>query len=152
MMIQESYFFISFAVLILLNCFLLFYIFQLRKRIAGFFSRGGDNLEKVFENQAKNLEKYGNEINGISEKVERLDKMSQISFQKFGIVRFNPFKEVGGDQSFSFAMLNADNSGVVITSHYTREFNRVYAKSIIKGEASHSLSNEEKSAIDKAIS
>ena len=151
MVIQESYFYISLAVLIILNCFLLFHIFQLRKKITGFFSRGGDNLEKVFESQAKDLEKYGSKISEIFEKIEKLDKISKVSFQKFGIVRFNPFKEVGGDQSFSIALLDANNSGVVITSHYTREFNRVYAKSIIKGEASHSLSKEEEKAIDKAI-
>lgn len=66
---------------------------------------------------------------------------------KIGITRFNPFKEMGGDQSFSIALLDEENSGAVITSYYGRELNRVYAKTIQKGVSKQELSQEEKEAI-----
>jgi len=96
------------------------------------------NLEKSFEK--------------LSEGLENLKKESRFSIQKIGIVRFNPFSEVGSDQSFSIALLNGNNDGVVITSIYAREGNRVYGKSIKNGASKYSLSDEEKKAISKAMS
>lgn len=75
----------------------------------------------------------------------------QHAITKIGITRFNPFKEIGGDQSFSIALLDEQNDGVIITSYYGRELNRVYAKSIQDGASEHELSEEEKGAIAKAI-
>lgn len=96
-----------------------------------------------FRNLEKNFEK-------LSEELENLKKESKFSVQKVGIVRFNPFSEVGGDQSFSIALLDGNDNGVVITSLYTREGNRVYGKPIKNGQSSYSLSEEEKQAIEKA--
>jgi hypothetical protein len=73
-----------------------------------------------------------------------------LAIQKLGIVRFNPFKEVGSDQSFSVAFLDDNDNGVVITSHYSREGNRVYGKPIKSGESGYSLSKEEIDAIGMA--
>ncbi|OGM14967.1 hypothetical protein A3A76_05565 [Candidatus Woesebacteria bacterium RIFCSPLOWO2_01_FULL_39_23] len=71
--------------------------------------------------------------------------------QKFGIVRFNPFKEMGGDHSFSIALLDGNHTGFVITGLHTRERTRVYIKNVKKGTPEHELSNEEKSALNKAL-
>ena len=87
----------------------------------------------------------------ISKELADLKKESKFSIQKTGIVRFNPFSEVGGDQSFSVALLDANNDGVVITSLYTREGNRVYGKPIKNSQSGYQLSDEEKNAINKAI-
>jgi len=57
---------------------------------------------------------------------------------------------VGGDQSFSLALLDKRNSGVVITSLYAREGNRVYGKPIKEGTSEYPLSEEEKKAIEEA--
>lgn len=86
----------------------------------------------------------------ISEEVERIKGSQAFSVQKVGIVRFNPFKEVGGDQSFALALLDKNDSGVVITSLYSREGNRVYGKPIKGGVSEHTLSEEEKKAIEVA--
>ncbi len=88
----------------------------------------------------------------LSQDLENLKKESNFSIQKIGIVRFNPFSEVGGDQSFSLALLDGEDSGVVITSLYIREGNRVYGKPIKAGSSVYSLSKEEKEAIEKAKS
>jgi len=71
--------------------------------------------------------------------------------QKVGVVRFNPFKDIGGDQSFSIALLDEEDNGLVITSLYGREGNRVYAKPIEGGQSKYQLSDEEKEAISRAI-
>ena len=74
----------------------------------------------------------------------------QFNVQKVGMIRFNPFSEIGGDQSFSVALLDGKDDGVVITSFYTREGNRVYGKPIKKGESQYALSKEEVKAIETA--
>jgi len=89
-------------------------------------------------------------IENLSQEIERLKKENKFSVQKVGIIRFNPFQEVGGDQSFSVALLDANNDGFVITSLYTRTENRVYGKPIKAGKSEYILSEEEKKAIEKA--
>lgn len=82
-------------------------------------------------------------------------KASQESFQKavsrVGIVRFNPFSEKGSDQSFSVAFLNQHGSGIIVTSHFFKEYNRMYAKPIFQGKSEYPLSEEEKKALEKAM-
>ncbi len=106
-----------------------------------------ENIKEVLE-YLKRLEKSHAEI---TRELAELKEDNKKNLQKIGIVRFNPFKETGGDQSFSIALLDADNDGFVITSHYSREANRVYAKPIEKGVSKYQLSTEEKEAINKAI-
>lgn len=106
-----------------------------------------ENFKQLLK-RFKNLEgKFGN----LSERLEDLRKESKFSVQKLGIVRFNPFSEVGGDQSFSIALLDGNDNGIVITSLYSREGNRVFAKPIKKGESEYSLSEEETKAIQRAM-
>jgi hypothetical protein len=90
------------------------------------------------------------DLERVDQELEDLKKKHSFSVQKIGIVRYNPFSQVGGDQSFSLAFLDEGNDGVVITSHYTREGNRVYGKPIKGGKSDYSLSEEEKQAIIKA--
>lgn len=85
----------------------------------------------------------------ISNKLEELKKKNKFSIQRIGIVRFNPFKKSGGDQSFSIALLDEDKNGVVITSLYGREGNRIFAKPIKKGKSEYLLTEEEKKAIEQ---
>jgi len=90
------------------------------------------------------------DLKKISSEIENIRKESVFSIQKVGVVRFNPFKEVGGNQSFSIALLNGKNDGVIITSLYSREENRVYGKPIKDGKSFHPLSKEEEKAIEEA--
>lgn len=146
------YILIILGVLIVLTIYLSFEVFKLKKRLNRFLKRGEKDLEDVLLNQTQKLGKQGKDINRISLKVSELDKISQKSVQKIGIVRFNPFRDVGGDQSFSIALLDSKNNGFVITSHYYKEFNRVYAKPLNNGDSQYPLSKEEREAIDKAKS
>ena len=66
------------------------------------------------------------------------------------MTRFNPFSEIGGDQSFAFALLDGKNNGFVVTSFYTKEGNRVYGKPIKNGKSQYALSQEELKAVEIA--
>jgi len=107
-----------------------------------------ENFKEILS-QFKDLEKN---FEKLSEELENLKKESKFNIQKVGIVRFNPFAEVGSDQSFSIALLDSNDNGVVITSLYTREGNRVYGKPIKGSTSEYSLSEEEKKAIEMAKS
>jgi len=104
------------------------------------------NLKEVLK-QFKILE---GSFTKLSLEFENLKKKHQFSIQKVGIIRFNPFSEVGGDQSFSLALLDGNDNGLVITSFYTREGNRVYGKPIKNGQSPYALSQEEIKAIETA--
>jgi len=106
-----------------------------------------ENLKEILD-YLKNLKQ---EIERISQELEIFKKQSKLSVQKIGIVRYNPFIESGGDQSFSIALLNSNDDGLVITSLYGREGNRVYAKPIKNGQSEYLLSEEERKAIRQAI-
>jgi len=152
-MIQTALIFICIilGISIALVLFLSFQVIKLRKRLDTFLRRGEEDLGSVLKNLIKESEVQARNIGEIFEKISRLERISEISFQKVGMVRYNPFKEVGGDQSFSIALLNAKNSGFVITSLYMREGTRVFAKPILAGKSEYTLSDEEKCAIQEAL-
>jgi len=83
--------------------------------------------------------------------IKRLELQGKSHVQKIGIVRFNPFKEIGGDHSFSLAILDGDDSGAIITCLHTRERTRLYIKPIKKGKCELELSAEEKKALEKVV-
>ena len=97
------------------------------------------------------FEKLSGDFKKISQELAELKEKNKNNLQKVGMVRFNPFKEGGGDQSFSVAVLDDSNNGFVITSLYSNANNRVYAKPVEKGVSSYTLSQEEKEAISKVI-
>ena len=87
----------------------------------------------------------------LDKKVAGLDEESHFFIQKIGMLRFNPINDTGGDQSFIISLLDAYDTGVVISSLHTRTGTRWYAKKIIEGKGvEHALSAEEKDAILKA--
>lgn len=91
------------------------------------------------------------ELRKVLEEIKELRAESKSSFKKLGLVRFNPFADTGGDQSFTLALLNEKDSGIVVTSLYARTGVRWYIKTIKNGKGmEHDLSKEEKSAIEKA--
>jgi hypothetical protein len=80
----------------------------------------------------------------------RLASDVQRSIQHVGVVRFNPFPDVGGDQSVTIALLDARGDGLVITSLYGRTERRFYAKPVTGRQSSYQLSDEELKAIQRA--
>jgi hypothetical protein len=97
------------------------------------------------------LKKKDKEIKSLSRKIELLEKESKLSIKKIGLVRYNSFSGVGGNQSFSLALLNDNNNGIAITSIYSNEEgSRVYGKPIENGKSNYTLSAEEIQAIKEA--
>lgn len=81
-----------------------------------------------------------------------LPSFPQSAIEKVNLIRFNPFDDLGGDQSFILVLLDSQNTGVIITSLHHRNFTRIYAKTIKEGQGENiTLSKEEKSAILKTI-
>ena len=148
---MEGFFILTLLILIFLIGFIGFYLFRLNRRIDLFFQKGDKNLEEFLSSQAKKLDKQEADLEKVFKEISRLDKISKLSFQKIGLVRFNPFRDVGGDQSFSIALLDLRNNGFIITSIYGRDGNRIYSKSIKDSKSEYSLSEEEKEAIKRAI-
>lgn len=105
-----------------------------------------ENIEEILAS-FDDLKRKVKELEG---EVEEMRKRSRTSIQGVGVVRFNPFSDVGGDQSFSLAMLDGDKNGAVITGFYSREGSNVYGKAIKGGNSDYALAEEEKEAIAMA--
>ncbi|GAC1412874.1 MAG: hypothetical protein NVSMB66_3310 [Candidatus Doudnabacteria bacterium] len=105
------------------------------------------SLEDFIINQSKKINELGSQSNYIEEAIKDLREIQKNSIQKIGMIRYNPFADNGGNLSFSIAILDANNNGVVITSMHGREQNRIYAKPIIQGKSEFPLTTEEEKAI-----
>ena len=103
------------------------------------------------DKEPKNLKEVLKQFEELKKEVRKLSQESKFSVQKIGIIRYNPFSNVGSDQSFSIALLDSNNNGVVISSLFGRDGNRVYGKPIKNGRSEYSLSEEEKKAIYIAL-
>lgn len=88
----------------------------------------------------------------VNKRLNFLEDEGKSHTQKISLVRFNPFKELGGDHSFSLALLDGNNHGVIITSLHTRDRTRVYMKDVKAGKSQIELSANEEKALEGAIS
>ncbi len=128
-------------------------ISKLNKKYRDFMQKlgNGKNIEEDLENymyRVDRVEKQNGEINSI---IKGLDKDLEKCIQKIGIVRYNAFKDVGSDLSFTLALLDENNDGVVLNGIYSREMSNIYAKPVENGKSSYTLSEEEQEAIKKAV-
>ena len=138
-------------ILVALGAFLFWQNRLISRRLNAFFQgRKARDLEEILAQQIKRQMKSEKEIKELFKSSRDLWKIALKSVQKIGIVRFNPFKDTGGDQSFAIALLDNSDSGLVISSLYSREGTRIYSKPIEKGKSKYQLSDEEKMAIEKA--
>ncbi|MFV9510312.1 DUF4446 family protein [Tepidibacillus sp. LV47] len=112
---------------------------------------GNQNLGAFIEEFNQEIETIKKEITVNKEKLDTIFQQVERLKGKVGIIRYNAFGEQGNDLSFSIAILDEKQNGVVITSIYNREQSTVYAKPIENGQSIYRLSNEEKKAIEKAI-
>lgn len=146
--IQLTFFLFS----IFLNIILLIAFFFLKRKI-NFFLQGKNakNLEGSISSLIDDADALHLNLEKMIQEQKKQDKMLQSTIRKMGIVRFNPFNNTGGDQSFAIAFLNSDDSGIIISSLFLREGTRIYAKPIKRLKSSYPLSKEEEEAIKKAV-
>jgi len=111
-----------------------------------------EELKSILDELLGKMEVDGKRINELIKKAKSLEEDGFFHIQKIGLLRFNPFEETGGDQSFTLALLDGQNNGVVVSSLYRRDETRIYCKPVKKGKGTkYELSEEEKEAIKKAV-
>ena len=109
------------------------------------------DLKTILEELLKSLDKEKENLESLGREVQKIRGENVYNIQKVGLVRFNPFAETGGNQSFSLALLDGEDNGFVITSLHSREMTRIYAKPVKKQKADgYELSTEEKQALKSA--
>lgn len=105
------------------------------------------DLIKLLEGIVEKEKNNNQSISEIKAKIEAIEKDDLSHIQRVGFVRFNPFEEMGGDHSFSVALLDGKGTGLVITGLHTRERTRVYVKDVKLGRSDVELSHEERKAL-----
>ncbi|HUD20373.1 MAG TPA: DUF4446 family protein [Patescibacteria group bacterium] len=110
-------------------------------------------LKEVLEVIVKNQKGLQKQTADIERSIKSLVSDGKLHIQKIGLVRFNPFSDTGGSQSFTLALLDGGDNGIVMTSLYARTGNRWYVKAIRAGKGEeYELSKEESRAIQEAES
>jgi len=110
-----------------------------------------DSLESTLASHLARVEAVDQRLTALDAEYKRLAVTNSLASQKISIVRFNPFGDTGGDQSFSLAVLDAHDSGYVLTSIHGRQGTRVYVKPVDFGQSKYKLSKEERQALTQAV-
>lgn len=110
------------------------------------------SLESVIYSLKSELEDSRRQEDVLLKSLTQLKQDFRFAVQKVGLVRFNPFGDGGGNFSFCLALLDQNDTGIVITSMYGREQNRIYTKKIDHGKSDSKLTEEEEQAVEKANS
>ena len=136
---------IGFLILLVMNI-------KLKNKYEKFIQKlgNGKNIEEDLENymyRVERVEKQNAEITGFC---KNLDENMAKCIQKVGIVRYNAYKDTGSDLSFTVALLDEKNDGIVFNGIYSREISNIYAKPVIGGKSEYTLTEEEKNAILRA--
>ena len=137
----------------LLLLLLIFLKYRRLYRAYDFFMRGKDaeTLENTIIALGDEILDLKAEDRANKDAIRVLNKNQRSSLQKFGIVRYNAFKEMGGNMSFALAELDYTNSGFIINTVHSREGCYLYIKTVDCGQTEVLLSAEEKEALEKAL-
>lgn len=150
------YIILSMAVIIVLLFIMIMILFKSIGRLENKYRKlmrgtNNKNLEEMLLEKIDNME----EVKEVSQKAisecERLEEKMKESIQKVAIMRYKAFEDVGSDLSFSIAMLDDKNDGVILTGIYGRQESTTYAKPIDKGISRYDLSEEELYVLNEAI-
>ena len=125
---------------------------RLRRRL-DVLTRGaeGGSLDSVLDAHLQQVFRVARELDELSARSAVLEAANRRSIQRVGLVRFNPFEDTGGNQSFALALTDAQGNGLVISSLHSRTGTRVYAKAIADGRSDGALSAEESEALRLAL-
>lgn len=109
------------------------------------------NILEILNSIIKNQSSFEKNMADLKRSQEIIEDLSSNYYQKTGLIRFNPFSDTGGEQSFILSLLDKKNTGVVISGLYARSGMRWYIKKVVNGKGlEHELSEEEKKAVDSA--
>jgi hypothetical protein len=110
-----------------------------------------ENLMQVLEEHFARIEGLEEAVKMVKKEIEGIKQEDLTHLQRVGLVRFNPFGDTGGNQSFALALLNDHGDGAVISSLHSRETTRIYGKPVKNfDESGFEFSAEEKQAVEMA--
>jgi uncharacterized protein DUF4446 len=117
-------------------------------------TRGADDadLGAVLDAHLDKVFAVARELDDLSARSALLEAAGRQAIQRVGLVRFNPFEDTGGNQSFAMALTDAAGNGFILSSLHSRTGTRVYAKAIASGRSDGALSDEEQAALRLALS
>ena len=140
---------------IILMLIVLVCIFKMRKlyRSYDYFMRGRDaeTLEDIIIGHIQDIQELKSQDRANKDQIRTNNKNMRASFQKFGMIKYNAFKGMGGNLSFAFALLDYTNTGFILNSVHSREGCYLYLKTVDRGQTEISLGNEEKEALEQAL-
>jgi hypothetical protein len=124
---------------------------SLDRRLAG-LTRGveGNSLEDVLHAHLDRVHVLSGQVDALAARAAVLEALQRRAVQRVGLVRYNPFEDTGGNQSFAVALLDALGDGFIVSSLHARSGTRIYAKAIVAGKSEAALSDEEAEALRRA--
>jgi hypothetical protein len=140
------------VILLIITLVLLKSVSNLEKRYRKFM-RGvnNKNLEELIVGYLDKIDEVKGKSEQIASLYNDLDKRIENCIQKTSVVRYRAFDDVGSDLSFSIALLDENNNGVILTGIYGRQESTTYAKPIDKGISRYDLSEEEQQVLKEAM-
>jgi hypothetical protein len=122
------------------------------RRLRG-LTRGEDgrSLEAMLEAHLDKVYSVAREVDELAARSAVLEGVQRKAVQRVGLVRFNPFEDTGGNQSFALALLDANGDGIVMSSLHARTLTRMYGKAVTGGRSEAALSDEESEALRQAL-
>lgn len=121
---------------------------RLKKLFAGTKAK---NLEEVMSLLGGQVKELRGMQDGINNHLKIVDSRLDTSIRNLQTIRFNPFLDAGGNQSFAIALLNDKSNGVILSSLYARDRMSIFAKPIVDGKSEFELSVEEKEVLKKSL-
>ncbi len=109
------------------------------------------NVEELLLEHLKERQELRQQIEQIDERVVALERKIQRSKRHVGLVRFDAFPDIGGNQSFTLAVYDDNGDGAIMSSIVGRADNKVYGKNLVNGKSDHNLTGEEQQAILEAV-
>lgn len=147
------------VILLILVIILLFQVLSCNMRMTRLekkykmFMKGSDaqSLEKSFIRKMNQIDRLYEAKEDHEHSIEFLKKNFNVIFSKYGVEKYDAFEDVGGKLSFALALLDKDNSGLILNAVHSRDNCFLYLKEIVKGESYVMLSQEEVEALRKAV-
>lgn len=139
-------------ILILVTMINIIMLTKINKKYIKFMKQlgNGSNLDEMLRDYLRDVKEIKQDNSEIKAYYTKLDSDIASCIQKVGLVRYNAFRDVGSDLSFAIALLDGNDTGVVLNGLYGSESSNIYAKPIKGGVSTYQLSEEEKYALEIA--
>lgn len=111
----------------------------------------GENLERLLFDHLKERVEVDGRVSDVLRRIEQLEGIGSTAKRHLGFVRYDAFEDVGGAQSFAFALFDDNGDGIVVNGIVGRTDCRVYCKPLVRGKSDRSLSPEETQAVSIAM-